>query len=90
MATQLYRVHASRRPDGDLRGQSTASRSRPEAATNNEFDVRRDEYGAIDVTFYKIRGQRLRQEAMVQLARSIRKFSLAWLRGWRKSGSRRS
>jgi hypothetical protein len=89
MTVQLYRTRPSRRPDGDqLCGQSNLYQPVPKAEINVAFNVRRDERGAIDMVFYKTRGQRLRQEAMAELARSIRDYGLTWLRGWRKSASR--
>lgn len=88
MNTQLDRARASRHPGIDTRDQLKAGQPKTKAAANIAFDVRRDTYGAIDVNFYKIRGQRLRREAMIETVSSICEYSRAWLRGRYKSISR--
>ena len=43
-----------------------------------ESEVRRNADGSIDIAFYKARALRLRQEATMELCRSIREFSRGW------------
>lgn len=56
---------------------------------NIEINVRRDDCGSIDMNFYRMHAKRLRREAMSEVGRSIGKSTLAWIRGWRRSGSAR-
>jgi hypothetical protein len=43
-----------------------------------ESEVHRRADGSIDIAFYKERAQRLRQEAAIELFRSIHEFSRGW------------
>jgi hypothetical protein len=54
-----------------------------------EYEVRRNDDGSIDITFYKVRAQRLHQEAKIEFWRSIRELSRAWLWGLQRSISGR-
>jgi hypothetical protein len=90
MYTELYDARAPRRPNRDPGGRLKVCQPNTKAVMNIAFDVRRNKYGSIDVNFYRNRGQHLRRDAIIELARSIHQYGLAWLRSWRKSRSIRA
>lgn len=51
--------------------------------------ARRDDCGSIDISFYKKRAERLRREAILDMAHTIRELILAWLHQRRAGVARR-